>query len=203
MAYPRALVVRPRRPPRSLAAYPRPAGLGDLPAPVQWIKDKLGEFFALPARIAAARAKSQQLEAIATSKGATDAVQVLRDARANLDKASADQSGLQDRVRWIMEQLGKIGIHLGQVVSITIVVVAGAVAVAMAALFSNVKKQESIINAVRDKILTPAEAADFAAKSKSPLVNLDLGKLLLPAALIGGAVLFGPQVVRALKRATR
>lgn len=164
-------------------------GLGQIPNPVDWIRGKVQEFYLLPAKLGADKARARRM------------LDILR-ARGDLQGAGQVEGALQDlsqtQIRWnetagklaqLTEALGAAGVQLG-VVPIAVLVLAGTVAALMAGVFFSYAKQRDLLDAIESGTLTPEEAARLRP---SPF-GLELGGLGT-LALIGGAVLILPKLL--------
>jgi hypothetical protein len=179
---------------------------------VDWFKAKLQEFYTLPARIAATRSRARAVRNLAEQKGATVAVAQLDDITRNLGRIESSHLGMQSRVADLFGKLGALGVKMpglsgysfyGEPVTLGVlpaipvaVIVAGsAIALGIAAIMADYAKQNALLAKVEQGVLTPEEAKSLGAGR--PLFGIDLGKVMIPLMLIGGALWFGPRLVRA------
>lgn len=177
----------------------------DIEKIIQFFRDKLGEFYTLPSRIAASRRRAAQLREVAARKGLAQQQTQLAAIDNKLSRMMVSHSELQGKLAAIFAKLGEFGIRipgataggtLGFVPAIPIVVVAAAsgVAIAIAAMLTDYAKQERLLKQIEAGILTPEEAKELGAGR--PLFGLDLGKLAVPVALAIGAAILIPRLAR-------
>jgi len=188
-----------------MRAYPLAEGsLGQSVADaVGWIRRNLQAFYALPMRIGKAALRAKQLEAIATARNRTQEAQQLRDVQASLAQATAQHTIVGDRVKWLLDQLGRLGVQLGvPVIPIAVAAAAAVTAAAIAAVMASVRKQENLIAGIEKGLLTPTEAAALAQAS-GPAIGISLGPILPVLAIGAGLWFFGPQLARAFRRRGR
>jgi hypothetical protein len=147
---------------------------------VAWIQSQLRTWYALPARIRAARERAVRLAGIAAQRGKAAEAQRARDAAASLQSLDARHAQVSDRLRSLIAALGSVGVHLGAV-PVAVLALAAAVAGAMAYVMAQVKRQEDLIAAVERGVLTPEEAAKLG---RAPLVGISIP--WVPLVLAGG-----------------
>lgn len=137
---------------------------------LEFIKAKLQAFYALPARIGAARARAGQLSRTAAQLGRTDTVAVLRNADQELSVALTRQQQAGDKVSQLLVALGgalKLP-GLGQLPPLWAVAQAALVAGDIAALLATVTKQEQTIAKAGQQLGTAASAAAGGAGAPLP-----------------------------------
>ena len=196
---------------------------------IDWLRTKMGQFFTLPARIAALKVKAEQIKNIIQDRDPVSGAR-LSTVQADLGQIGADQTAMQARVSSLLSRLGAIGINvmggdgmgqysyvgplrqdvfsqanvfggLGIIPAIPIVIIAtgGAVALGIAAIFSNYQKQERIVLAVERGSLTAAEAATLAAAARPLFALPNVGKMMVPLLLLGGLAIAAPAIRRAAR----
>lgn len=153
---------------------------------VNYVKAKVGQFFGLPARIAAASRKAEQLRQIAQNKGLSSEAAQIGAVQSALLQLQSKYTETESKVGPLLEQLKGAGFGLA-VIPIAIVSAAAAVAAAMAYLFQGVSFNEDLLTKIEKKVITPQEAT--ALFGPKPLIGIDFKSLLLPVGLlVGGAV---------------
>lgn len=181
---------------------------------IDWFRDKMQDFFTLPARIAATRREAVALQKIMEDKGDSATAAQLQQVQHDLSRVSANHQSMQSRVSDLFAKLGALGIKLpglsgypsgyrdlyasGQLgilpaIPVAVLVAGGAVAVGIAAIFADYQKQRNIVEAVKQGKLTAEQAKALGVGR--PLLGIDLGKMAFPLALVAGLVLFGPQLM--------
>jgi hypothetical protein len=142
---------------------------------ISWIQSQLRTWYALPARIRAARERAARLADIATQRGKAKEAQRARDAAASLQSLDARHSQVSDRLRSLIGALGSVGVHLGAVPVVPVAVLGAAgVAAAMAYVMGQVKRQEDLISAVERGVLTPEEAEKLGLGRGRPWVSISI-----------------------------
>lgn len=149
---------------------------------VEYVKAQVGAFFQLPQRLRAATEKSARLLSVASSKGRDLESAELVAVQKTIASLRSTYAETEKKVSWVLDQLKAAGFGA---LPLALVGVAIAVAGTMAYLFRATSFNESLLDKIEKKVLTPAEAA--ALFGKRPLLGLNLGGLFLPLALAGGA----------------
>lgn len=160
---------------------------------VNYVKRKVGEFFGLPARIAKAARRAQELKQIAQMKNLSKEAAELGAIQSALVFLQGKYNETEAKVSPLLEQLKASGFGLAPLIPIAIISAAVAVAAAMAYLFKGVSFNEQLLDKVEKKVITPAEAT--ALFGPRPFLGIDFGKILLPAGLVVGG-LFALRAIR-------
>lgn len=158
-------------------------GLGQLPDPVGWIRGKVQEFYLLPAKIGADKARARRMLDILRARGDLQGAAQVEAALQELTQVQVRWNATAAKLAQLTEALGAAGVQLG-VVPVAVLVLAGTVAALMAGVFFSYLKQRDLLNAIEAGTLTPEEAARLRPSAFG--VDLGLGTLALVA---GGAFL--------------
>lgn len=172
---------------------------------VDWFKAQAQRFFTLPAEIAATRRRARDLQAVLERKGDQVALAKVSEAVRGLDTVQSKHHGLTSKVSDLFSKLGALGIRmpglsgycppqLGIIpaIPVALLIAGGTVALGIAYLFADYRKQANIIKAVEAGSLTAEEAKALGAGRA--LFGIDMGKLLIPLG-IGIALFFlGPKL---------
>ncbi len=163
-----------------------------------WFERQLKEFYVLPRRIGAARQRAQRLRAALARKGDVANVARVDHIVAQLSRIQVDHGKVQAKVAALWDKLGALGLELpglGVVpaIPVAVVITAGAVAVAVAAILADMAKQERLLDQVAKGSLTAEEAKALGAGR--PLFGLDVGKMV-PLGLVAVLLLLGPRLGR-------
>lgn len=161
---------------------------------VDWFKTQMQSFFTLPARIAATRQKAERVRGVLQRKGDQAGVTQVDHALAGLSRVSVNHAGMQGRVSDLFSKLGALGIPMPGLsgtqvyqgmgipaIPVALLVTGAAVALGIAAIFSDYRKQAELVESVAAGRLSAEEAK--ALGGGRALFGLNLDKLALP---VGG-----------------
>lgn len=80
--------------------------------PLDWLKAKLQDFFTLPARIAALRARGEKLATIAEQRARPELASQVRQATAALGTTQSMHAAVQQKISGLFAELGKLGVRM-------------------------------------------------------------------------------------------
>jgi hypothetical protein len=173
---------------------------------LDWLKAKLQDFYTLPARIAALKAKADRLATIADQRAQPAYAAQVRQAAGNLTQTQSMHQALQSKLSGLFAELGKVGVKLPGmagypsgaselgIVPLAVLALAAGVAIAIYGVFRHYNTQEKIVNDVAKGLLSADEA-----KALMGGLSFNVGGALKPLVWVGLAAagfFFWPQLRR-------
>jgi hypothetical protein len=150
------------------------------------IKAQVGKFFELPLRIRRALDRAAKLQLAANTKGLSAEAAALVGLSRALESLRSLYATTEGKLRSVLDDLKTYGLGF---LPIALGLAALGVAATMAYLFKTVSFQESVLDKIEKKVLTPAEAE--AVFGRKPAVELNLlGGAALPVLLVAGGGLW-------------
>ncbi len=153
---------------------------------INYVKAQVGKFFQLPQRIKAAQDRATALRAAATGKGFNTEAAEAGAVQGALTSLSGTYASTEKKLTGLLDGMKAAGFGA---LPVALLAVAVAVAASMAYLFKTISFNESVLDKIEKKVLTPKEAQELFGKS--PLLGIDVPWWLWGAGIaIGGYVLY-------------
>lgn len=153
---------------------------------INYVKAQVGKFFQLPQRIKAAQQRAQTLQAAAAGKGMSTEAGEAAAVLSALSSASGTYTSTESKLTGVLDAMKAAGFGALPVVVLGVAV---AVAASMAYLFKTVSFNETVLDKIEKKVLTPKEAQELFGKT--PLLGIDIPWWLWGAGIaVGGYVLY-------------
>ncbi len=164
------------------AAETQAMSLPGVQTAINTVKAKVGEFFQLPLRIAAAQKRGSAVLKVAQEKGMSLQAAEVSGLLSILNTLKSQYDSTETKLSTVLDQLKQYGFGFLPLIVATAVI---AVAASVTYLINSVYKTERALDAVQSKVMTPDEASKFFGTSG---ILGSLGGFGTPL-LIGGAVL--------------